>query len=230
MPFDADALDATRQPPRPVLLRGAVAPYSFARLVEDYPGATVLLTRDDVAGSEVNETVPLGEYARVLARAGHRCADAAGLSCFELREHGGARFAREHPRLVDALGLRALVPAGLRDALTRWFNGYQFVLWAAAAGAATSLHADVIPGNVLAQLDGRKRVRAYAPEARELLYMAYDPENREDVSAVDPRAPDLARFPLFASAAPLVFELEPGDALALPCAAQSPHLLSRNEA
>ena len=217
MPFEAGVLDAEQQPPRPVLLRGEVAPFSFARLVEEYAGATLLLSRDDVPGSVVNKTVPLGEFVRAIERAGHRCADVSGLACFELREHGGALFAREHPRLIDELGLRALVPAGFRAALARWANGYQFVLWAAGAGAATSLHADVIPGTVLAQLAGRKRVLCYAPEARALLYMAYDPANREDVSAVDPRAPDLARFPLFASAEPLVFELAPGDALALPC-------------
>ena len=81
------------------------------------------------------------------------------------------------------------MPAGFRDALARWFNGYQFVLWAAAAGAATSLHADVIPGTrarAARRAQARARVRA---QRAELLYMAYDPENREDVSAVDPRAP-----------------------------------------
>ncbi len=88
-------------------------------------------------------------------------------------------------------------------------NGRAF-LWFGPAGTVTPLHHDAM--NVLFnQVVGRKRFRLFSPLDTPLVY------NTVSVySEVDPLAPDLERFPLFARATPLDLVLEPGETLFIP--------------
>ena len=83
-------------------------------------------------------------------------------------------------------------------------------LWLGPAGTITPLHHDVM--NVLfSQVVGRKRFRLYSPVDTPLLY-----NTLSVYSEVDPLAPDLERFPLFADATAIEVVVEPGETLFVP--------------
>ena len=87
------------------------------------------------------------------------------------------------------------------------FPNWQGWLFFAPRGAVTKLHTD--PGATIlahAQIRGRKRCLLFSPDDARFLYDG----------AVDPQAPDLGRFPLFAHAQPFECVLEPGTMLLLP--------------
>lgn len=96
-----------------------------------------------------------------------------------------------------------MAKAGLRSNAFLWFG---------PAGTVTQLHHDL--QNVLhVQLTGRKHFRMISPLHTHRVY--------NDVamfSPVDPRAPDVDRFPLFAQVELVEFVLEPGEALFIPVA------------
>jgi hypothetical protein len=91
-----------------------------------------------------------------------------------------------------------------RGARTRTF------LWLGPAGTLTPLHHDVM--NVMfCQVDGWKHFTLVAPNETPLVY-----NSRGVYSDVDPKAPDLERFPAYADAHPLHVSIGPGEALFIP--------------
>jgi len=88
-------------------------------------------------------------------------------------------------------------------------------LWCAPAGTVTPLHFD-LAHNLHAQLDGKKRVLLYPPRPRRPLYPSPPWSGTPNFSRVDPRQPDLARYPRFVEARAEEAELEPGDVLYIP--------------
>jgi histone arginine demethylase JMJD6 len=66
----------------------------------------------------------------------------------------------------------------------------------------------------LMQVYGRKRIVLYPPEQECFLYPLPEKANLSRVDRVD--SPDLERFPLFANAVPIVFELHPGETAFIP--------------
>lgn len=83
-------------------------------------------------------------------------------------------------------------------------------LWIGPAGTLTPLHFDQ-HSILFAQIHGRKRFRLVPPFDAPKLYL-----RRSFYSAVDPEAPDLARFPRFAEAWMAEVDVSPGDLLFLP--------------
>jgi hypothetical protein len=90
--------------------------------------------------------------------------------------------------------------------------------WFSGPGVRTSLHYDNNGcHNLNAQLLGRKECLLFAPEELERVPLFERSENpATNCSAIDVDAPDLARFPEFASAGALTGTLEPGDLLFIP--------------
>jgi len=91
-------------------------------------------------------------------------------------------------------------------------------LWMGHGGAGTRpvtlLHRDNLHG-LLAQICGVKRILMYAPHQSELLY-PWTAFNASQPCHVDPSAPDLRRYPLFATARGLEVRLQPGEILVNP--------------
>jgi len=88
-------------------------------------------------------------------------------------------------------------------------------LWISAPGTTTALHFDMAD-NVHAVIAGRKRFILVDPGESGCVYPRGILSDLPNGAHVDPEAPDLARFPRFARARPLVAELGPGDALFIP--------------
>jgi hypothetical protein len=86
-------------------------------------------------------------------------------------------------------------------------------LWIGPAGTASHLHIDQRDGLACLYL-GRKRFWLYPPGERKRLYTRGRAPARSGV--VDPRSPDLVRFPRFAHARHSEVVLEPGEILYLP--------------
>lgn len=87
-------------------------------------------------------------------------------------------------------------------------------LWIAACGQRSTIHND--PSyNLNAQIAGRKRFIAFAPDQHPRLYPVFF-YRWMWVSPVDPTSPDLTQYPEFANACGLDGELLPGDVLYLP--------------
>jgi hypothetical protein len=112
--------------------------------------------------------------------------------------------------LPDAIRADAPVPAPCKHALWRSAK-----LWVSPAGAISPLHFDVAH-NIHAQLRGRKRFLVFDRRDRAALYPERPWSAVPNFSRVDPRAPDLARFPRFPRATPRECTLMPGDAVFLP--------------
>ncbi len=85
--------------------------------------------------------------------------------------------------------------------------------WLGPAGTVSPTHTDPYH-NLLAQVVGAKAVRLFPPEQTPCLYPHRGLMHNN--SRVDPKAPDLARFPRFAEAAPLHCVLEEGEVLYIP--------------
>jgi Cupin-like domain len=97
------------------------------------------------------------------------------------------------PRFMDPAGARA-----------RTF------LWLGPAGTITPLHHDVM--NVMFhQVDGWKRITLVAPSETPNVY-----NNQSVYSDVNPKAPDLDRFPAYADAHPIHVSVGPGEGLFIP--------------
>lgn len=118
----------------------------------------------------------------------------------------------KYMRAVDGLFRRTLIGDGSG-------GGFHFTdvwLWAGPKGVRTGLHADWDPTNLLHHLYGRKTVWLIPPQH---LYRCY-PSAKFDLGAtiasVDPFAPDVARYPLYAYVSPLRVDLLPGDTLQVP--------------
>ena len=91
-------------------------------------------------------------------------------------------------------------------------------VWIGASNSLTPLHRDSTD-NFALQLVGSKRWTIFPPQDAAYLYMSFvsaSPGGDFATSAVDLRNPDLERFPAFASAHPITFELHAGEMLYLP--------------
>lgn len=126
------------------------------------------------------------------------------------------RTGRPSQRYVTAPTER--MPADFqRDVVTpRYCEGATHLrsrFWLARAGTVTPLHRD-LPHNLSAQVFGRKRWLLYPPSAA--VYPCRPWSRAPNFARVDPEAPDLQRFPLFADARPASCVLEPGEVLFIP--------------
>jgi ribosomal protein L16 Arg81 hydroxylase len=83
--------------------------------------------------------------------------------------------------------------------------------WLAPAGNSTALHHDGNYNNLNVQVYGRKRFIIMPPGNYKSLYSHFFSE-----SPIDPRDPDLERYPKFAEVEPCETTLNPGDVLYLP--------------
>lgn len=90
-------------------------------------------------------------------------------------------------------------------------------IYIGAAGAKFPvLHYDALHTHAfLMQIYGTKRYVAYPPEQGACFYPKSGIESNKS-SIEDLEHPDLARFPLFAKATPIVFDLHPGETLFVP--------------
>jgi hypothetical protein len=107
----------------------------------------------------------------------------------------------------EALAWPALPPAA--------FSGVQ--LWAGQSRTGvelTRLHCDPLT-SLLAQLVGHKQLLLFSPQEHDRLY-PMDAFNGHQPCRVNPRRPDLARFPLFQDARAMLVTLAPGDLLVIP--------------
>lgn len=159
-----------------------------------------------------------------------------------LAEPGGREFFLSRPKLSETLGraFASVLPDGYQMAsnfteedlleLTEAaaegdLQVSDLTLWAANAGFSYPLHLDYLPGNLLAHVDGVKRVWLFPPEQEELLYL-HRPDNDKNWEAnsdigltfTDTHATfDANEFPLFVKATPIVVDLHPGHTLFIPC-------------
>jgi histone arginine demethylase JMJD6 len=82
-------------------------------------------------------------------------------------------------------------------------------------GAFPVLHYDGAGTHAfLAQLYGRKQYVVYPPDQERFLYPSPAKPNLSLINSVE--TPDLDKFPLFAQATPIIFNLEPGELLFVP--------------
>lgn len=102
---------------------------------------------------------------------------------------------------------------------TPWYDGIDSgmsKLFLGPTGALTRLHYDAGDAHGwLGQIQGRKLFVCFSPEDTEYLYQL-DTEKETKQSAVDPLAPDLERYPLYAKATPYAFVVEPGEIVMIP--------------
>jgi hypothetical protein len=89
-------------------------------------------------------------------------------------------------------------------------NYFSSPLRISSPGMTLWTHYDVMD-NILVQVRGTKRVVLYHPHEVDLLYV-----EGSSSPILDPRAPDLERFPLYAQTRPMECTLYPGDILFLP--------------
>jgi hypothetical protein len=87
--------------------------------------------------------------------------------------------------------------------------------WVGPAGTITPVHFD-LAHNLFVQLVGRKRFTLFGPDQSAALHYPDYAQQRLTASGVDVERPNHTRYPRFASARPLVVDLEPGDVLFLP--------------
>lgn len=100
-----------------------------------------------------------------------------------------------------ALDRRFLQPHAAKDRTFLWFG---------AGGTITPLHHDVM--NVMFhQVAGRKRFTLVASGETPRVYNSHSV-----YSEVDPKSPDLDRFPAYAAAHPITFDIGPGEGVFIP--------------
>jgi len=88
-------------------------------------------------------------------------------------------------------------------------------LWVSPPGAITPLHHEVT-SNLLAQLEGDKKVTLYSPWAHRAMYPERPWSRMPHMSRVAAHAPDLSAQPRFADARPWVASLHADDVLYIP--------------
>ena len=91
---------------------------------------------------------------------------------------------------------------------------YSQMVWMGPAGTVTPCHIDPYH-NLLAQIQGSKRVLLFPPDATPCLYPSTDPL-QPNTSQVDVESPDLAQFPAFGDVAPVEALVGEGDVLFIP--------------
>ncbi|RKO92611.1 hypothetical protein BDK51DRAFT_31422, partial [Blyttiomyces helicus] len=84
--------------------------------------------------------------------------------------------------------------------------------WFGPRGTVSPLHTDP-HHNLFAQVVGEKYVRLYPPSETQKVYPHEEAVLLGNTSQVDVESPDLAEFPLFATATYLECVVEPGDLL-----------------
>jgi hypothetical protein len=165
-------------------------------------------------GAGVTVTVRAGTPAPAYAEPDARPRMAA--SEFVARHVAGASCGNAEPVYVANHPLSDSDLARLGIAPPPCFPGQTFDtarLWIGPAGTASHLHIDQRDGLACLYL-GRKRFWLYPPSERRRLYTRGRAPARSGV--VDPRSPDLVRFPGFAHARHSEIVLEPGEILYLP--------------
>lgn len=90
-------------------------------------------------------------------------------------------------------------------------NELKHQFWLAPAGNVTLLHHDTFYENLNVQVYGRKHFVMLPPKDFKRMYYHFFAE-----SPIDPRHPDLSKFPKYAGAQPVETVLEPGDTLYIP--------------
>ncbi|MGQ7935487.1 cupin-like domain-containing protein [Paraburkholderia sp. D1E] len=108
------------------------------------------------------------------------------------------------PELLDNLVVPEWIVAQ-RPAINLWFG----------RRTTTQLHFDY-SNNFFAQLYGSKQFTLFAPDESARLYPYHHGTATAHISYVDLNAPDLARYPEFANAAPLSFTIHSGELLFMP--------------
>lgn len=111
--------------------------------------------------------------------------------------------------------LRALTHDAPLDAWCAGAVAAKHNLWVGAAGTASDLHYDMTH-NLVAQIEGRRRVTLFAPADGPRLYPHPLRTLNAHHSQVRVEAPDLARFPRYAEARPVEVLLEAGEVLFIP--------------
>jgi len=223
---DASALDALDQTllasAEPVVLRGLVRhwPYVAQALASQQQGAAGLMRfyRGETVTAMLGAPELGGRFFYNEAMNGFNFAQARVQLPAVLAELEKHRHTPQAPTVyvgsttVDSClpGFRAEndVDLGARDALASIWIGNR---------SCIAAHYDV-PDNLACVAAGRRRFTLFAPHDLENLYIGpldFTPAG-QPVSLVDIRQPDLARFPKYARARPLVAELGPGDAMFIP--------------
>jgi lysine-specific demethylase 8 len=87
--------------------------------------------------------------------------------------------------------------------------------WIGPAGTVTGFHIDW-GDNILAQVQGRKQIRLVPPAQSAFMYKSKKFDQGTTISEVDADHYDAVRFPLFAKATPVTFNLHPGEMLFIP--------------
>jgi oxalate decarboxylase/phosphoglucose isomerase-like protein (cupin superfamily) len=88
-------------------------------------------------------------------------------------------------------------------------------LWISAPGTTTALHFDMAD-NVHVVIAGRKRFILIDPGQSDCVYPRGILSDLPNGAEVDPSAPDLARFPRFVCARPMVADVGPGETIFIP--------------
>ncbi len=92
---------------------------------------------------------------------------------------------------------------------------YPPTIWIGQKGTIVQLHFDW-PNNFYFQVEGQKRFILYSPEQTKYLYPNTNKTKISHVSQVDIHNPDLKKFPKFARAESITFDLDGGDVLYIP--------------
>lgn len=195
-----------RRPGRPVILTG---------LMEDWParGWTLASLRRRYGERQVKAVRTEG--GRVVQSV------SAGIPYESIRfgEYLDLLEAQELPSRYMVFPVSDVLPELLEDFVlpgycrgAPWFRAR---FWLAAANTRSPLHRDP-PDNLYAQIFGSKRFVLFAPDETRNLYPHPLWSQLPDFSRVDVERPDLARFPRYARAVPIVCEVRAGEVLYLP--------------
>lgn len=198
------------RPKRPVLITGMASAWPAARkwsfaffrdLAEDRK--VVLESGNVLQGKTAFETSGFRAYVEHLMTTGPTSEAGKGaarryLSMFNIFEH--------YPALRDDVDFSLITD------LTRWH--YTFG-WLGPQGTLTGFHIDWID-NILAQIQGRKRLWLVSPQDSHCMYPSRKYDFRSTLSSVDPEDYDPARYPWFAQVRPIQVDLEPGHMLFIP--------------
>ncbi|CAF4897912.1 unnamed protein product [Pieris macdunnoughi] len=93
-------------------------------------------------------------------------------------------------------------------------DGVNIMAWYGPKGTVSPLHHDPTK-NLLAQVVGEKRIYLFSPKDSENLY-PYDSELLDNTARVDPRSPDLNKYPKYQDAKAYYCVLKPGQMLFIP--------------
>eukprot|EP01130_Rhizamoeba_saxonica_P018906 TRINITY_DN9638_c0_g1_i1.p1 TRINITY_DN9638_c0_g1~~TRINITY_DN9638_c0_g1_i1.p1 ORF type:complete len:372 (+),score=42.55 TRINITY_DN9638_c0_g1_i1:1-1116(+) len=127
---------------------------------------------------------------------------------------GGDFLFESYPELMDDLD--DLFPFYDSDIKEFDFYDNYVQLWVGPAGTITGLHQDQDPLNFLLQIRGEKRVTIYSPYDEDNLYISSKYEPGSILSQIDPKKPDLNKFPKLANAKPLTVVLKAGEMMFIP--------------